>query len=171
MQAKALPVQSLNLTALSSTSSCSASLGPTNEQCIDTAPVPSPNALVPSPSVSPYPLSQTRSAPLVSRSLYPALDQWLRRAPLRQIIAFQGSVALPTRWSRSVSSSSVWQEYPRPQLRRQQWLNLNGEWELQEVTNEDAPPPFGETLPERILVPFPIESDLSGVCRPLGTRT
>ena len=61
-----------------------------------------------------------------------------------------------------MSADSVWPEYPRPQLRRQQWLNLNGFWELQEVVSEDEQPPFGTKLKEQVLVPFPVESDLSG---------
>lgn len=47
-------------------------------------------------------------------------------------------------------------------MRRQQWDNLNGLWELQEVSSMSEEPPFGQTLKERVLVPFPIESDLSG---------
>lgn len=69
---------------------------------------------------------------------------------------------LPTQWSAGVNAGNAWPEYPRPQMRRAQWLNLNGAWELQEVLNEDEHPPFGRTLPEQILVPYPIESDLSG---------
>jgi len=74
-------------------------------------------------------------------------------------------IKLPTRWAKDVNAEHVWSNYPRPQLRRQQWGNLNGYWEIQEVSKEDESPPFGETLRERILVPFPMESDLSGVGR------
>jgi hypothetical protein len=45
---------------------------------------------------------------------------------------------------------------------RQQWLSLNGLWQLGEA-KADEPPPVGKDLPQRILVPFPIESALSGV--------
>ena len=72
------------------------------------------------------------------------------------------SIELPTIWGEQVSESNVWPEYPRPQFRRQQWQNLNGVWEIQEVKNPKEQPPFGQTLDERVLVPFPIESDLSG---------
>lgn len=75
------------------------------------------------------------------------------------------AVELPTRWAKEVTAEHVWSEYPRPQLRRQQWGNLNGYWEIQEVMREDEDPPFGQTLRERVLVPFPMESDLSGVGR------
>lgn len=41
-------------------------------------------------------------------------------------------------------------------------MNLNGVWEIQEARSETELPPFGKELAEKILVPFPIESDLSG---------
>ena len=72
------------------------------------------------------------------------------------------SIQLPTRWAKDVTPENVWAEYPRPQMRRQQWDNLNGMWELEEVTQLQEDPPFGKTLSERVLVPFPIESELSG---------
>lgn len=74
-------------------------------------------------------------------------------------------IELPTKWAQEVTAENVWAEYPRPQMRRQQWDNLNGLWELQEVRSADEEPPFGQTLKEKVLVPFPIESDLSG-CPP-----
>jgi hypothetical protein len=55
-------------------------------------------------------------------------------------------------------------EYPRPQLRRETWLNLNGIWQLDFAAADEAPP-FGKTLSQRILVPFPVESALSGVMK------
>ena len=53
-------------------------------------------------------------------------------------------------------------EYPRPQLVREAWLNLNGEWEFEE-TPDLANPPIGKRLSGRILVPFAPESKLSGI--------
>ncbi len=69
---------------------------------------------------------------------------------------------LTTRWTNSVDPEHVLPEYPRPQLTRRSWVNLNGRWDYC-VTAKDAPVPtsFGGT----ILVPFPIESFLSGVQR------
>ena len=55
-------------------------------------------------------------------------------------------------------------EYPRPQLVRDEWLNLNGVWQLA-FAEKAEPPPLGQTLPEKILVPCPVESALSGVMR------
>jgi Glycosyl hydrolases family 2, sugar binding domain/Glycosyl hydrolases family 2/Glycosyl hydrolases family 2, TIM barrel domain len=71
---------------------------------------------------------------------------------------------LMTRWSADVRPDRALPEYPRPQLWRANWLNLNGVWELA-VAAEKEEPPFGKTLPKRILVPFPVESALSGVMK------
>ncbi len=67
-----------------------------------------------------------------------------------------------TRWANDVSPDIVHQEYPRPQLVRSMWLNLNGVWEFSNGADASAPP-FDSTLPGRILVPFPVESALSGM--------
>jgi len=69
-------------------------------------------------------------------------------------------VPLMTRWGKAVSPASVLPEYPRPQMTRSAWLNLNGLWDYA-VTGKDAPAP--KTYQGKILVPFPIESALSGV--------
>jgi len=66
---------------------------------------------------------------------------------------------LQTRWAADVKPDRVWPEYPRPQLERRQWTNLNGTWDYA-ITASDAEPPSSFT--GRILVPFPIESQLSG---------
>lgn len=67
---------------------------------------------------------------------------------------------LVTRWAADVSADSPHPDYPRPQLTRPDWLNLNGPWSYA-ITDRmgEAPQDFdGE-----ILVPFPFESRLSGV--------
>jgi hypothetical protein len=69
---------------------------------------------------------------------------------------------LKTRWAKDVSPADVLPEYPRPQLVRNGWMNLNGLWELA-ITNKDVAKP--DSFPDRILVPFPVESALSGVMR------
>ncbi len=56
-------------------------------------------------------------------------------------------------------------EYPRPQMARAAWQNLNGWWDYA-VTAKDARAPA--RWDGRILVPFPIESQLSGVRRAVG---
>lgn len=71
---------------------------------------------------------------------------------------------LLTKWAKTVSPSNVHAEYPRPQLVRDDWMNLNGLWECSGANvGEDAP--VGKELKDRILVPFPIESALSGVMK------
>lgn len=69
---------------------------------------------------------------------------------------------LRTRWADEVDPACPLPEYPRPQLRRERWQNLNGPWELA-ITGREAPPPGH--FDHEILVPFPIESELSGVTR------
>jgi beta-galactosidase/beta-glucuronidase len=71
---------------------------------------------------------------------------------------------LMTRWGKQVKPDAVWAEYPRPQMVRRDWQNLNGLWEF-DVAQTDEAPPLGKRLAEQILVPFPIESALSGVMR------
>jgi len=67
-----------------------------------------------------------------------------------------------TRWGASLKPDSVWQEYPRPQLVRSNWTNLNGQWDYS-VTSKDAK--SAGKWNGKILVPFAIESALSGVGR------
>ncbi len=70
---------------------------------------------------------------------------------------------LMTRWAADVSPDNVHPEYPRPQMEREEWLNLNGLWEFAIAMDKDEEPPIGRTLDRRILVPFPVESALSGI--------
>ena len=71
---------------------------------------------------------------------------------------------LPTPWTQDVTPDNALPEYPRPQLVRDRWENLNGLWEFAGA-QEGEQPPFGETLAEQILVPYPTESELSGIDR------
>ncbi len=70
-----------------------------------------------------------------------------------------------TRWAAEIQPGTVHQEYPRPQMEREDWLNLNGLWEYA-IRPADAPEP--ETFDGHILVPFPVESALSGVRKTVG---
>lgn len=87
-----------------------------------------------------------------------------------------GTTDMPSRWaSQVIPSKPPLHQYPRPSLVRSPskllfdrdegdsntWSTLNGLWEWQPT--ESAFPPFGQTLNGSILVPFPIESCLSGV--------
>jgi hypothetical protein len=69
-----------------------------------------------------------------------------------------------TRWAKEIKPECVWQEYPRPQMRRKEWLNLNGLWEYGITSWKQH-----STLKfeGKILVPFPLESALSGAGRRL----
>src|SRR5690349_10383905 len=71
---------------------------------------------------------------------------------------------LTTPWTAQALTGTPLPEYPRPQMTRPDWQNLNGEWQLRQSATDDAPQ-FNTTLPERINVPFPVESALSGVMR------
>jgi predicted amidohydrolase YtcJ len=71
---------------------------------------------------------------------------------------------LMTQWAKDVSADAALPEYPRPQMVRREWLNLNGVWQLA-FAKEGEDPPLGKRLEERILVPFPVESALSGVMK------
>lgn len=74
---------------------------------------------------------------------------------------------IKTQWAEQVNPKSVLPEYPRPLMERSEWQNLNGEWEY-------AIKPVGEVEPAsfdgNILVPFAVESSLSGVQKEVGEK-
>jgi hypothetical protein len=78
---------------------------------------------------------------------------------------------LPTPWSVEASNVAVpLPEYPRPQMVRSEWMNLNGRWdymggaELPDPAAATAPADF-PSAPEKIVVPFPPKAELSGIAR------
>ncbi|OLB67445.1 MAG: hypothetical protein AUI10_00135, partial [Actinobacteria bacterium 13_2_20CM_2_72_6] len=71
---------------------------------------------------------------------------------------------ITTPWAKDVSPTNALPEYPRPQLVRERWRTLNGTWQYA-AAGAGAPPPVGRNLSERILVPYPPESLLSGIQR------
>ena len=78
---------------------------------------------------------------------------------------------LATRWAKDVSPDKALPEYPRPQLVRADWMNLNGLWDYTiaprpKAGGDHAEAPTG-AFAGKILVPFPIESALSGVMKTL----
>ncbi|MBC7855213.1 MAG: glycoside hydrolase family 2 [Pirellulaceae bacterium] len=74
---------------------------------------------------------------------------------------------LATRWAKDVSPEKVHGEYPRPQMVRKDWTNLNGLWEYAIVSSEAGQP---KEFTGKILVPFPVESSLSGVMKRVGPK-
>ena len=70
-----------------------------------------------------------------------------------------------TTWGENIDVNNVWNQYPRPLLERKEWKNLNGLWNY-------SIRPVGEAAPEHydgeILVPFAVESALSGVGKEVG---
>ncbi|WP_420593840.1 AbfB domain-containing protein [Deinococcus sp.] len=95
------------------------------------------------------------SAPLAAQQLGPGATSRLTTPWTNQAVA--AAVPLP--------------EYPRPQLTRAKWLNLNGQWDYTGGRNAPSaqnPPQTAPALanaPERIRVPYPPESFLSGIRR------
>ena len=74
---------------------------------------------------------------------------------------------IKTQWAEKIDPANPLPEYPRPQLVREQWQNLNGAWDyaiLPKGSNEPA------AFDGKILVPFAIESSLSGVQKMVGDK-
>jgi hypothetical protein len=80
--------------------------------------------------------------------------------PKRQEHPFKSE--LITEWGTKVTADNAWREYPRPALVRDNWTNLNGHWDYA-ITDKDAGLPTN--WDGKILVPFAVESKLSGVQR------
>lgn len=70
---------------------------------------------------------------------------------------------LITPWGASVTPENAWTEYPRPQLERENWRNLNGQWDYAITSAERQTPPVEWS--GKILVPYCLESKLGGVQR------
>ena len=87
---------------------------------------------------------------------------------LSQLMAFAqyapAGDSLKTRWAAEVTPENVWQEYPRPQMVRDNWLNLNGLWGYAILSKGQ----WVDKYDGKILVPFCIESSLSGVQKYVG---
>ena len=73
---------------------------------------------------------------------------------------------IKTVWAEQIDPANVLPEYPRPLMERAEWKNLNGLWNYSVV-------PVGKPVPDsfdgQILVPFAIESSLSGFQKPAGS--
>src|SRR3954465_318322 len=71
---------------------------------------------------------------------------------------------LRTKWAAEVTPSRVLPEYPRPEMVRTGWQNINGEGGYG-IADASAQKPV--TFTGKILVPFPVQSQLSGVAAPV----
>ena len=87
---------------------------------------------------------------LVLALSFPAFAWEMKEAPLM------------TRWASQIDINNPFPDYPRPQLERDQWEQLNGIWQFQQGSADDSVP-VGQTLTGEILVPFAMESAISGV--------
>ena len=99
----------------------------------------------------------------------PDLTKYCRlSACLGTLLLAGGAGAAPpgliTSWGAQVTAENAWREYPRPQLQRENWTNLNGRWDYAVTPLEAATP---DQWAGKMVVPFPIESQLSGVRRAL----
>jgi hypothetical protein len=75
---------------------------------------------------------------------------------------------LLTRWAEQVNPTNALPEYPRPQMVRPRWMNLNSLWSYAITSNTISHP---DNYDGTILVPYPVESALSGVKRSLSRQS
>ncbi len=66
---------------------------------------------------------------------------------------------LSTEWALKINYEKPWDNYPRPAMVRNDWLNLNGLWDFSITEKSETP----DTWNRKILVPYPVESALSGI--------
>tara|TARA_R110000868_G_scaffold98706_3_gene271804 strand:+ start:4111 stop:5943 length:1833 start_codon:yes stop_codon:yes gene_type:complete len=72
---------------------------------------------------------------------------------------------IKTKWADEINTSNVLAEYPRPIMERSSWKNLNGLWDYAIQQKDGATP---TKFDGKILVPFAVESSLSGVMKEVG---
>lgn len=72
---------------------------------------------------------------------------------------------IKTSWAERIDVNNVLPEYPRPIMQREDWMNLNGLWDYSILKAGLAEP---TQFDGQILVPFPVESSLSGVMKTVG---
>nr|WSW70712.1 PA14 domain-containing protein [Streptomyces sp. NBC_00995] len=136
----------------------------------DTSPMPV-KSVAPTPG-NPHALTVTLGAPVLKgqqvRVAYDG-DAGLRVGgeSVPQINRSAGNLSthrLTTAFGDKVDRNHPLPEYPRPQQVRDDWKNLNGSWEFAGAAAGEQPV-FGKKLGERITVPYPVESQLSGLER------
>ncbi|WP_157253751.1 PA14 domain-containing protein [Nonomuraea typhae] len=82
----------------------------------------------------------------------------------RAVVLNRSEYLLASKFVKDVNPAGPHPEYPRPQLVRDRWQGLNGPWQFA-AAKAGEQPPIGKDLAERIIVPFPVESALSGIGR------
>lgn len=75
---------------------------------------------------------------------------------------------LKTRWAAQVSPNNALPHYPRPLMVRSRWMNLNGLWDY--AISDRGATSMPENASDKILVPYPIESSLSGVAKRVSEK-
>ena len=100
-------------------------------------------------------MSKPLFAVLILLSILPAAAQW--KPAGNKII---------TEWGAKLDPAKVLQEYPRPIMERSEWKNLNGLWNYSITNVGEVPVKFSD----KILVPFAVESSLSGVMKEVGAK-
>jgi hypothetical protein len=88
--------------------------------------------------------------------------------PANAVVMWHPKAApLPTPWTKLVGPENALPDYPRPQMARTAWLNLNGVWGYmgRSAGTVLAAPPAPAAYREQVLVPYPVESSLSGIER------
>ena len=88
---------------------------------------------------------------------------------MKQLMLMTGALAatamqagtMLTPWGEKVTSENAWRGYPRPQMVRENWTNLNGDWDyaITDIGKTDARP---EKWDGKIRVPYALEAPLSG---------
>ena len=102
----------------------------------------------------------------ISRSMVAVLAVMLTLAEsaCAQSLWTKQTAPVMTPWGEELTAEDVWAEYPRPSMKRQEWMNLNGVWQYfkRSTINYDYES-RATAFSKAILVPFPIESALSGI--------
>src|SRR5690349_4872533 len=97
--------------------------------------------------------------PALSSPLECSIDMWIACLVGLTLMTQDRPVTIEkymtTRWTAEAQQGLAWKEYPRPQLVRKDWLNLNGMWEYA-ITPKDASQWTGSQ--GEIRVPYPIQS-------------
>ena len=103
-------------------------------------------------------VNRTRTAKFFDAALTADLDKILSAKPWEMK---KGS--LTSVFAEDIDVNNVWGEYPRPQMVREEWQSLNGIWELQPLFSNKSGMPASDAYSMEILVPFPVESPISGI--------